>query len=305
MLSVVIPAVRGYIRYLPVALGKRSAWAFVCMHHCGLEPPKWDFTARTVFGSKVSGNTRDIIGRYIFYFGIWEPNLTHWIRSRLRPGDTFIDVGANVGYYSLLASQLVGDSGRVVAIEALPAIFATLRRNLAENNLSNIRAVNRAVWDRHQTIAVYTNSDDLPGQTTVSPIWAEKYHLQQSGEVAASPLSDILQPAEIKAARLIKIDVEGAEWQVICGMKSILRDCRKDLELIVEVNRKTLEAAGRSPREVLNFFCEFGFNPYCIQNDYLAERYLYREAPRPPERIREISEELTDVIFSHVDAESL
>jgi FkbM family methyltransferase len=305
MLGVVIPAVRGYIRFSPFSLGKKFAWSGVCMHHYGLEPLKWDFTVRTVFGSRVSASTRDMIGRYIYYFGVWEPNLTHWIRRRLAPGETFIDVGANLGYYSLLASRLVGDSGRVVAIEALPAIFSTLQRNLAENRASNVRAVNQAAWDREQKITIYTNPETLPGQTTVSPVWAEKFHLDAQSEVAAAPLSVILQSAEIKSARLIKIDVEGAEWQVLAGMKPVMTDCRDDLEIMTEVNRRALEAHGQSPQDVLDFFRQWGFNAYRVENDYLVERYIHREAPRPPRRIREIPDEQADVIFSRVDAESL
>ena len=50
-----------------------------------------------MFGSKIAGNTNDIIPQYIYYFGLWEPHLTRWIQRRLAPGDTFIDVGANIG----------------------------------------------------------------------------------------------------------------------------------------------------------------------------------------------------------------
>jgi len=303
--TLMIPGVRGYLRYAPTGFGKKKLWSVVLRHFLGLEPPKWDFTARTIFGSKISGNTREAVGRYIFYFGIWEPNLTHWMRGRLSPGDVFVDVGANIGYFALLASQLVGDSGKVIAVEALPAIFSALQANLEKNSAHNVRAVNCAVWDREQMITLYTNAEDLPGQTTVSPAWANQYHLQTQVRVAAAPLSAILDPQEVRAARLIKIDVEGAEWQVVSGMKSIMPSCRDDVEIALEVNRKALAAEGRSPQDVLDFFDEWGFHPYRIENDYLAERYLYREPPRPPERVQEILGDQADIIFSRVDAASL
>ena len=303
--TVMIPSVRGYLRYAPVAFGKRRLWSVVLMHFLGLEPPRWDFTARTINGSIISANTRDTVGQYIFYFGVWEPNLTHWLRRRLLPGDVFVDVGANVGYFTLLASQLVGDSGKVIAVEAHPAIFASLQLNLRKNRTPNVRAVNCAVWDTEQMITVYTNPEDLPGQTTVSAAWADKYHLQPQSQVSASPLSAILQPEEIKAARVIKIDVEGAEWQVVSGMKSIMTSCRDDVEIALEVNRKALEAEGKTPQNMLDLFREWGFHPYRIENDYLAERYLYREAPRPPKRVREICGDQSDIVFSRIDAASL
>jgi FkbM family methyltransferase len=303
--TAIIPGVRGYLRYAPIDFGKGKLWSVVLMHFLGLEPPKWDFTARTVFGSKISGNTREPVGRYIFYFGVWEPNLTHWIRGRLAPGDTFVDVGANIGYFTLLASQLVGGTGKVVAVEALPAIFSVLQSNLQQNRVDNVRALNCAVWDCERMITVYTNPEDLPGQTTASPAWADKYHLQSQVEVAAVPLSNILTSEEIKAARLIKIDVEGAEWQVVSGMRSIIASFRDDVEIALEINRKALKAEGRSPQDVLDFFSEREFHAYRIENDYLAERYLYHEPPRPPRRVQKISDDQVDIIFSRIDAEAL
>src|SRR2546429_7961962 len=97
----------------------------------------------------MAGSTRDILQQYIYYFGVWEPNLTRWIAQRLAPGDTFIDGGANIGYFTLLASKLVRDSGAGVAIEASPATFDALQRNLARNRARNGGAGNAAGSDCH------------------------------------------------------------------------------------------------------------------------------------------------------------
>lgn len=72
--------------------------------------------------------------------------------ERLKPGDVFVDVGANIGYFSLLASKLVGPGGRVVAIEASPEVFDLLRRNLELNKAHNVRAVNVAISDREGSL---------------------------------------------------------------------------------------------------------------------------------------------------------
>lgn len=305
MLGLVIPAVRGYIRYLPVPFGKQAAWNVVGIHHYGLEPPKWDFTVRTVFGSRISANTREVVGKYIYYFGIWEPNLTYWIERRLAPGDGFIDVGANIGYYTLLASKIVGDTGKVVSVEALPAIFAALQNNLRLNAARNVRAVNCAAWDAEEMLTIYTHPEDLPGQTTVMPGWADEYHLESQSRIQAAPLSAILTAEEFRAARLVKIDTEGAEWHVLSGMKPLMGSCRDDLEIAIEINSKMLAVEGRTPQDVLDFFAGYGFHAYRIENDYLQERYLFREAPQLPRRIERIVSEQTDVIFSRIDAESL
>jgi FkbM family methyltransferase len=275
------------------------------MHYLGLEPPKWDFTAKTVFGSTISGNTRDVIGKYLYYFGVWEPNLTRWIERRLAPGDVFIDVGANIGYYTLLASKVVGDAGKVVSIEALPTIFASLQNNLKINKAHNVRAVNSAAWDRQDRLTIYTRPEDLAGQSTVMPDWARKWDLKDKSEVEALPLSSILKPEEIRAARLIKIDVEGAEWRALMGMKSLMTESRNDLEIIVEVTPQMLNAESKTFQDVLDFFHEWGFHAYRLENDYTVGPYIARSSPSRPKRITHEPSEQTDMIFSRIDTEAL
>src|SRR4051794_26991463 len=91
---------RAWIRYAPSSFGKRWLWARCWRHYA--------FRSRTIFGAKITGDTADLIQRYIYFFGVWEPDITAWLRSALKPGDCFVDVGANIGYYTLLASQVVG-----------------------------------------------------------------------------------------------------------------------------------------------------------------------------------------------------
>src|SRR5436309_218434 len=120
-----IPFLRACIRYGPDALGRRALWTRVVEPYFAWEA--YPFVAPTVFGSKLAGCTNEILQQYLYYFGVWEPHVTSWICGRLRPGDGFIDVGANIGYYTLLASHLVGAAGTVVAVEASPKTFARLR----------------------------------------------------------------------------------------------------------------------------------------------------------------------------------
>jgi FkbM family methyltransferase len=305
MRRLIIPPVRGYMRYAGWPWGKWAVWRAMTVHYYGLEPPDAEFTGRTIFSSRVCSNAQDVIGRYIYYFGVWEPNQTAWIRRRLAPGDGFIDIGANIGYYSLLASRLVGESGRVVAVEALPALFSALHKNLQLNGAKNVRSVNCAAWDRDEILTLYTRPGDLPGQTTVIPSWADRYQLRTELRVPAAPLSTILKPEEFKTARLVKIDVEGAEWHVLAGMKSLIPSGRDDLEIIIEVNPSALQLEGKTPEDVFDFFAPYGFHAYQVENDYLAERYIRREAPRAPKRLESAPKEQADVIFSRLDAGSL
>jgi len=86
---------------------------------------------------------------------------------RLAPGDAFVDVGANIGYFSLLASKLVGESGLVVAIEPSPTIFAVLESNLARNRAHNVRAVCVAASASTGMLRLFRGPDSNIGRTTV------------------------------------------------------------------------------------------------------------------------------------------
>ena len=90
---------------------------------------------RTVFGAIMRCNTRDFVQRRVRFFGIFEHNLTYYTIAALREGDLYVDIGANVGYFTLLASHLVGKSGKVLSVEADPVTFEELLKNLELNRL--------------------------------------------------------------------------------------------------------------------------------------------------------------------------
>ena len=147
------PLARAYMRYAPFSAGKARLWERLIEPHLAWQA--FPFVASTVFGSRTAGDMRDIIQQYIYYFGLWEPNLTRYLRERLKPGDTFVDVGANIGYFSLRVSHCVGPSGSVVSIEASPRIFAALQANLKRNQTQNVRAINIAVSNEAGTLKLY------------------------------------------------------------------------------------------------------------------------------------------------------
>jgi hypothetical protein len=101
----------------------------------------------------------DVIQMYVYLFGTWEPDLAGLLRRRLRPGDTFIDVGANIGCMTALAGRLVGPRGTVVAIKPCPAAIAALQETVARNDLTNVRLVACAVSDRGHELPLLWSRD--------------------------------------------------------------------------------------------------------------------------------------------------
>jgi FkbM family methyltransferase len=290
-----------YVRYAPWPFGRRLLAEAVNFNQ-RVKPH--NFAVRTRFGYEMAGCTEDLIQRFIYLFGVWEPNLTYWIHERLRPGDTFVDVGSNVGYYALLAASCIGEKGHSIAIEASPSIFEILNHNLQRNDIgTRVRSVNVAASDHSGTAAVYAGPKANIGRTTTVP----REDLQIEGTIIAKPLEDILTDEEIAGARLIKIDVEGLEGAVVRGLLPALQSCREDLEIIVEVNGQPAPE-GESTSDIVGQLGERGFNVYEISNSYVPRHYV--EAARAQQRPQRVHgavklDKEVDLIFSRIDADGL
>ncbi|WP_031519800.1 FkbM family methyltransferase [Streptomyces sp. NRRL F-5123] len=258
----------------------------------------------TTFGARFAVDTQDLIQRYIYLFGVWEPRMTRWLQRRLKPGDTFVDVGANIGYFSVLASGLVGPRGRVVAIEASQDFTRRLAQNAALNGCDNIRVAQTAVSDRQQTLTFVLSSSANMGANSIVP-WDGP--VESTFEIEAFPLPDVLEAEEIATARVIKIDVEGAEGSVVRGMAPLLNRLRPDAEITVEVTPDRMEQLGDSVDELLGTMREHGFHVYRLANEYAASSYprALRGRAAVPIRWNGPIDGESDLIFSRVDAKRL
>jgi len=293
---------RRYVRDAPVPFGKATLAARYLNPHLRDNPRQR--VTETRFGARFAVDTQDLIQRYIYMFGVWEPHMTAWLSRRLRPGDTFVDIGANIGVFSVLASQLVGNEGKVVAIEASPVFHQRLLQQARLNECRNIRAVNAAVSDTHKTLTFVLASSRNMGANSIVPYDGPA---ESTFEIEAYPLPELLDPSEIAKARVIKIDVEGAEGSVIRGLAPMLDKLRPDAEITVEVTPERMAQLGDSADELLKTMTEAGFHVYRLHNDYAPESYpsAVRGGISAPARWRGPIEGESDLIFSRVDAETL
>lgn len=292
-------ALRGYVRYAPGRLGKPWLAARLSDH---LKQHPLTVTARTRDGAVFPVVTSDVIQRYLWLFGAWEPHLTAWMGARLAPGETVVDAGAHTGYFTVLASRLVGPAGRVVAIEPSPDFHRALTENLAANGCGNVRTVNAAVADSPQRMTFYLErSTNLGGTTAVHPRTVEA-----SFEADAAPLPHLLTEEELAAARLIKLDVEGGEAAAVHGLAPLLPRLRDDAELVIEVTPRLLAKQGQAVDDVLGPLREHGFHVYRLANDYAAASYPAALAsPAPAVRWNGTVTEMSDLVLSRTDAATL
>jgi len=289
---------RLYMRRTPLRLGKEALWRNVCLPYINWREIEMVSTTRS--GFRLRCNTEDQIQAKIIYFGEWEPALTAFLRRRLVPGDGFIDVGANIGYFSLLAAGLVGPQGSVLAIEASPAIHRRLLGNLALNRAEGVRAVNLAVADRDGVVTIYAAGRDNIGATTTL---AGRGFLPE-GEVACAPLARIATPEELRRARVIKIDVEGAEAPILQDLARNVALLRPDVEIVSEISAEGCAAIGRSWQSLLAEFGALGFRAYELPNEYHVRAYISRAAP-PPVRLDRLPARQFDMVMSRQGGDTL
>jgi FkbM family methyltransferase len=178
-----------------------------------------------------------------------EDATTEFIKSFVTPGMTFVDVGANVGYFTLLAASL---GARVIAYEPTPAVFARLQQNVALNGFDNVTLVNAAVADQPGTLALYQSPDDPEANN----LFGDGDH---SVEVPAVTLDDEMAERGVQKVDLLKIDAEGAEPLVLSGSVKLLANSPAP-SIVMEVNPVTLRSANSEPAALLDKLKTSGYS---------------------------------------------
>ncbi len=265
---------------------------------------RFQAVATTLFGVKLDCALPDMIQTYIYLFGVWEPNLTRYIQQHLAEGDTFVDIGANIGYHSLLASGCVGANGHVVSVEASPYIFSALQKNLAQNDgTENVRAINRAVADHNGTIPMYRGpSYNLGLSSTV-----EAKLLSAECEVDTILPEDILAADDTQNVRLVKIDVEGAEESILPAMTTFIEQCPRQTEFLIELTPMRWGNKKLSSDTLLQAFQDAGYHIYKMHNAYWPWQYLWPRVKQPVTRLdaAPTSRMQVDLVLSRRDVTEL
>lgn len=292
----IIGILRAYIRYSPIGVGKAALYGNVIAPY--LEWRQHASIVRTVGGFRMETRLPDQIQSRIYFFGVWEPQLTAYIKERLSPGDTFIDIGANVGYYTLLAASIVGKRGRVCAIEASPSIYSTLEKNIALNGYTNVAAFNEAAADKEGILEIFRAPDNNIGATTTVAAQALQQGHVLEAQVRARTLDAIVGRETLAAARLIKMDVEGAEMSVIRGIRDLFPLFSDRAEWVFEVTPKFLAMQGNVVSELLDCFMRAGYKLYQISNSYEDDDYFKSATTCELSELRDIPTKQVDLVAS-------
>ena len=234
--------------------------------------PRTGSVETTVFGYSVALDLSDHIQRLI-YIGAYERELHRIVRSWLKPGMTFLDVGANIGFFTLLAARCVGPTGRVIAVEPSPWVGDRLEETVRRNRLANVTVARLALGSTSGTLSLIS---PVPGNHTPS-LLDESPGLGRN-LVTVARLDDCLAewlPSN-GVVHAMKVDIEGFEPYLVDGGADALRSGRIR-RLATEASSEWLAKAGSSPErlrsqlEQLGFTCVGTLDPGSENQTFLME----------------------------------
>lgn len=215
------------------------------------------------FDLRLRFRAEDAVGRHIYKYGVHEEALTRFLIEDVafRPGDVVFDVGAHIGWYSLLLDRLLPPDGRVYALEPDPENFEMLQENVRLNGARKVTPLRRAVSDRRGTRWLYRYPSKNLGRHSLHPV-----HDGGRVRTKATTLDRLRRALDVegRVPRLLKIDVEGHEEAVLRGAPETLRACPV---VITEHAPGLLGRAGLEPDGVFRVLLRAGFRPHRLEPD--------------------------------------
>lgn len=181
---------------------------------------------------------------------IYEQETTSFFRNYLNAGDTVYDIGANIGYFSLEFARQVGKTGKVIAFEPHPKIFATLDRNISRNGYNNIERYNFACGNKIGKVELYLSTENEGNHKIVS-----NPNSTDSVSVKVVELNDFINN---DIPRIIKIDIEGAELLALQGIGDSIMQ-KKSIDFVLEYHPYEMSFFNLTGIGLLTYLSKFGY----------------------------------------------
>ena len=221
-------------------------------------PKAGTLVTHTRWGVPIEVRKNDSIGHLVYFFGNYERKLLAAIRRELQPGDAALDIGANIGVVSLFCATRVGPTGRVFAIEALRQNHELLTNNIQRAGFSNVITTEHcALGEEERTIVIRFDER--------TENWGNTSLLDQTGssqqEVPMRRLDQVWEKWGRPRIKLVKLDVEGLEHEVLKGAERFLKECPPAV-WIVEFNLDYLAREANGAANLWDIFIRRGYTPY-------------------------------------------
>ena len=228
---------------------------------------------------------------------MYEADVAHVMMRALRDGDIAVDVGANIGFFTVLMAAAVTPSGRVIAFEPGADNLERLEANIAVSGMTHIEVVRRPASDRVGPSQFYLNSDAGGGHALWDPAAypgnVRSQAQQRVLDVTTTTLDREMSRLGVAAPRLIKIDTEGAEHRVLSGAVELLREHRVPY-IVAELHEFGLRQLGSSQQALRRFMQGFGYATFALFYDGSLPKLI------PPETQLQ-SRHILNLLFSSVE----
>lgn len=196
-----------------------------------------------------------IMGIALTRGGTYESGMIATLNASLTHGSTFVDLGANEGYFTVIGAGLCGPTGRVVAIEPQERLLPIISKNLHLNSLLNTIVVNAAITDRPGQVTLHLTSNTNSGGSGLHR--HTKYPLPTQ-EVAAMTLEQLLDVQGVKVVDLLKVDIEGSEYEALLGSPRLFQECRIKA-LALELHPTILADRGKDAEDIVALLTGAGY----------------------------------------------
>jgi FkbM family methyltransferase len=258
--------VRGLTRHYPLLSGCFVANSPVFNRIVpGPDPAEGAVTVSVRDGVRIRVDPHDFVGRAVYFFGDIDPKISRICRRLLRPGDTFLDVGANCGLLSLVAARAVGPGGSVLAFEPQPGLAESIRLSCELNGFRQVAVHNVALSDHAGVMDLYLDPVNS-GRATVAAGGVGFGYDGSSVRVEVRPTAEFLTAG--RRPRLMKVDVEGHEAEVIRGIGDLKGDTAPSAIVFEACDRK-------EPfweRATVKALSEGGYALYHVRKSYVRLR---------------------------------
>lgn len=206
----------------------------------------------------------DAISTNIRVNGIWEKIETQYTIDTIKPGDVAIDLGANIGYFSVIIGNLVGPSGKVYAFEPNDRNFLMLKNNLTFNKLDNVQVFKAVAGATCGVARLYEFVSDNQGAHQITTV-GSTYELFEKSSLHPMITVDSLMAAGVDKVDFIKLDTQGAEPLILHGGRELIKANSSHLNMVVEFNGLHMEKQyGIKPFDYYRYILDLGFDGFFI-----------------------------------------
>ena len=203
------------------------------------------------------------IDQEIYWKGVYEEEILNFYTKHIHQGDTFVDIGTNIGEHTLFNAKLVGENGNVVSFEPIPRLFNQVNKSITLSRLNNIQTINKACGEKEEEMTIYLRDQNIGGSSLVP-------FLEKEGEkevISIITADSILK--DLKKVNFIKIDTEGYEYEALLGLKETLE--KHSPSLLIEYSpifyKHNQTEEKHNGIKILSLLKEYGYSLFDLEEN--------------------------------------